>query len=79
MPRDLLRVIRWLVLLLVLFAFAAVVWPTPYRYDHVSLDGDVYPVRINRVTGDADMLTPDDGWVPMGGDSDTPQNDARVG
>jgi hypothetical protein len=22
-------------------------WPTLYRYDHISLDGDIYPVRIH--------------------------------
>jgi hypothetical protein len=36
----------------------------------VATDNEDYPVRIDRLTGDAEMLTPDDGWVPMGeGDS----------
>jgi hypothetical protein len=59
------RLIRGLVLLLVFLAFAAFVWPTLYRYDHVTVDGDTYPVRIHRVTGHADMLVPEEGWVPV--------------
>jgi hypothetical protein len=29
-------------------------------------------VRINRVTGDADMLVPDEGWVPVEGEAGEP-------
>lgn len=64
---------RWLrivIVLAVVALFAVYVWPTRYRYDHVVTDGDTYPVRIDRFSGDADMLTPDDGWYPMG-DSDS--------
>lgn len=51
--------------LLLLALFAAFVWPTPWRFDHMTVDGNVVPVRIHRVTGSADMLLPDEGWVPV--------------
>jgi hypothetical protein len=60
------RLLRVVVALAILVLFAIYIWPTRYRYDHVSTDGDTYPVRIDRFNGDADMLTPDDGWYPMG-------------
>jgi hypothetical protein len=41
------------------------VWPTRWRYDRITLEGDVVLVRVDRITGDADMLLPDEGWVPM--------------
>jgi hypothetical protein len=63
------RWIRLLLFLAVVAAFLAYGWPSLYRYDHISIDGDVYPVRIHRVTGDADMLT-SDGWVPMAPEDD---------
>ena len=55
------RTILWLAALGAFFVFG---WPTLYRYDHISIDGDVYPVRIHRIGGAADMLT-SDGWIPM--------------
>jgi hypothetical protein len=62
--------LSWRILaLLVLAALAIYVWPTRYRYDHVSVDGNTYPVRIDRFTGASDMLVPDQGWVPVEGDS----------
>ncbi|MCC6350441.1 MAG: hypothetical protein IT347_12710 [Candidatus Eisenbacteria bacterium] len=61
---------RALVLLLLIAAFAAFVWPTRWRYDHMTVDGDFVPVRIDRFTGDADMLVPDSGWIPVEAGSD---------
>jgi hypothetical protein len=46
--------------LLVGVAFVMLVWPTR--------------VRLDRLTGEADMLLPDDGWVPMAPSED---GDAR--
>lgn len=66
--RVLRRVLLWLIALAAVWAVAVFVWPTRYRYDHVVTQGETYPVRIDRFTGDADMLTPEDGWVPMGAD-----------
>ncbi len=67
-----LRLLRSVLLRLVLLALAVLVvvyvWPTRFRYDHVSVDGNTYPVRVDRLTGDADMLVPDEGWVPVEGD-----------
>jgi hypothetical protein len=59
---------RWivpLVFLLGLFAFTAYVWPTRFRFDHMTVEGNIVLVRVDRFTGDADMLLPDDGWVPV--------------
>ncbi len=47
--------------------FAAYVWPTEYRYDHMTVDGNIVPVRIDRFNGDADMFVPDEGWIPVEG------------
>ena len=60
--------ILWLLLFL---AFAVYVWPTRWRYDHMTVDGNIVPVRMDRFSGDADMLVPDDGWVPVEAPSDT--------
>ncbi len=59
------RLVRWAVAIALVGAFAAFVWPTRWRYDHMTVDGDIVPVRIDRFSGDADMLLPDDGWVPV--------------
>ena len=55
------------VLLMLALAFILWVWPTRFRYDHLSTEGNTYPVRIDRLSGDADMLVPDEGWVPVEG------------
>ena len=41
-----------------------IVWPTPYRYDHIGDSGVSVPVRINRITGKSERLTMN-GWVDM--------------
>jgi len=51
---------KTLICLVVAMMFYLLVWPTLYRYDHLGN----YPVRINRVTGDAEMLRPE-GWAEM--------------
>ena len=54
------------VLAAIVVAFAFFVWPTPYRYDRiVSKDGESFPVRTNRLTGNAERLSPNTGWIPM--------------
>jgi len=75
------RILVWLVVLAFAWAIAVYVWPTRYRYDHVLTDNEDYPVRIDRLTGDAEMLTPDDGWVPMGpldADETSPEDRSRT-
>ena len=55
-----------LLLVLALIAWTtATVWPTRWRYDHITYSGDTYPVRIDRMNGDADVLLPGDGWTPI--------------
>ncbi len=61
---------RLLVLAIVLCALLAgacfaYVWPTRWRWDHVTVSGETYPVRIDRITGHADVLLPGDGWTPI--------------
>ena len=36
--------------------FGWLVWPTPYRYDHMAIGPVSYPVRINRLTGETQVL-----------------------
>ncbi len=59
---------RWLgpgLWILLLLLFAAFVWPTRWRYDHMTMDGNIVPVRMDRFSGEVDMLVPDEGWVPV--------------
>ncbi len=57
--------------LLGLLAFAAFVWPTRYRFDHMTVENNFVIVRVDRFTGNADMLLPDDGWVPVESEVDS--------
>ena len=41
--------------------FLLLVWPTPYRYDHMTVQGNVLPVKTYRLTGKTEFLTPS-GW-----------------
>jgi hypothetical protein len=43
---------------------ALLLWSARYRYDHIIVQGDTYLVRVHRVTGHADILIPEQGWVP---------------
>ena len=58
-------VLRTLIVVAITGLFLLYVWPTRFRYDHMTVDGNLVPVRIDRISGDADMLVPDDGWVPV--------------
>jgi hypothetical protein len=51
-------------LIVALAVFASFVWPTMYRYEKITVNSDTYLVRIQRVTGHADILVPEEGWVP---------------
>jgi hypothetical protein len=63
-----LKALVWLIVMLV---FAAYVWPTRWRYDHMSLEGNIVLVRMDRFSGEADMLLPDEGWVPVAAPEDS--------
>ena len=71
-----MRILRTLIVFIVLGLLAVFDWPTQFRYDHMTVDGNIVPVRIDRFNGDADMLLPDEGWVPVegtdSGGGDTP-------
>lgn len=79
MRRAVFGALRVLVVLAVVAAFVLYVWPTRFRYDHMTVDGNLVPVRIDRVTGDADMLVPDDGWVPVEAAQDATPNGEHSG
>jgi hypothetical protein len=61
------RLATVVLVLAVLGLFAVYVWPTRYRYDHMSFPGDVgtYPVRIDRFSGEVEVLRPM-GWRSLG-------------
>lgn len=46
-------------------------WPTPWRYDRLTLGDKTYPVRTHRVSERAEMFT-NDGWERVGGGADAP-------
>ena len=48
-----------------IIVFAVTVWPTRYRYDHVSAQGTVLPVRIDRFSGRTEILRGMSGWVAV--------------
>ncbi len=55
-----MRTWRWyskVLLGLLILAFAYYVWPTPWRYD-MTRGSQSIPFRINRFTGDAEMIIP---------------------
>jgi hypothetical protein len=62
-----MRIVRWLLFLAIVAAYVVFVWPTRFRYDHMTVDGNLVPVRIDRLNGNADMLVPDEGWLPVEG------------
>jgi hypothetical protein len=59
-----------LLLFVAVFALAWLIWPTPYRYDHMREDDEDHPVRTNRVTGRVEILA-DNGWEPLGDSGQT--------
>ena len=58
-------IVRASITLLLLAALVLFVWPTRWRYDHITVSQDTYPVRIDRLSGHADILLPGDGWTPV--------------
>jgi hypothetical protein len=54
-----------LILISAAMPFAVYIWPTKYRYDRIRLgEGYEFPVRIDRLTGEAEHLTAV-GWRPL--------------
>jgi hypothetical protein len=62
--RSRLRRLLGIGLVLIIFLFAAFVWLTRYRHDHLEWANNTVPVRIDRFTGDAEMLL-FEGWKKM--------------
>ena len=50
--------------LLALLVVVLLLWSARFRFDHIIVEGETYLVRVHRVTGDADILIPGEGWVP---------------
>jgi hypothetical protein len=48
--------------IIVLGCLAFYVWPTLYRYDHLKLGANDYPIRTNRLSSDTEIFFPG-GWV----------------
>ena len=46
---------------LLVLLFAVFFWPGLYRYDHMNVHGNVFPVRVNRLTGKTEIFYPT-GW-----------------
>ena len=50
--------------LLLALVVVLLLWGMRFRFDHIIVDNETYLVRVHRVTGDADILIPGEGWVP---------------
>lgn len=57
--------IRLAVVAVALAIVAMYIWPTGYRYDHMTLGSSDLPVRINRFTGKTEVLQGFAGWVEI--------------
>lgn len=68
-----MRRLSLLLLFLAALAFAAFAWPTRWRYDHITVDRESYLVRIDRLSGHADILVPELGWTPAEAPWDAPE------
>lgn len=44
--------------------FGWLVWLSPYRFDQMKVGPNTYPVRINRFTGETELLLPT-GWKKL--------------
>jgi membrane protein YdbS with pleckstrin-like domain len=53
--------------LLLLFAFSVLIYPTPYRYLEFEYEnnGGRVPVRLNVITGKTETFTPMFGWTTI--------------
>ena len=57
-------VTRIVVRILLALVVVLVLWSVRFRYDRIVIDNETYLVRVQRVTGDVDILIPGEGWVP---------------
>lgn len=55
--------------LILIVAFAYLIYPTPYRYDSYTTEGGwTIPVRENILTGVSQEYEPNEGWKDAGTD-----------
>lgn len=47
---------KFTLILLAIFTFLVVFWPTLYRYETLTVDGNIIPVRSNRLTGKTEIF-----------------------
>jgi len=50
--------------LLLALVVVLLLWGLRFRFDHIVVENETYLVRVHRITGDADILIPGEGWVP---------------
>lgn len=55
---------KMLLALLCIIIFAVFIFPTPHYYTTLKISSNEFPVKINRITGEAKMLTTN-GWRDM--------------
>jgi hypothetical protein len=55
----------------ILVGLGVFVWPTRYRYDHVKMGENDFPLRTDRLSGRSEMLTPQYGWHTLGRPAET--------
>ena len=68
-----------LIAIIVLVFIGIFVWPTLYRYSHITLQGRTYPVRVHRITGRTEILNPLVGhWTAIGIKSEKPKKPKSV-
>src|ERR1035437_9155802 len=63
-----------LLALAVIAGLAYYVWPTRYRYDHLKLGQNEFPVRTDRLSGDTEVFYPS-GWIKRESSVSQPDTD----
>lgn len=58
------RLMRAVMRLGLLLLAVTLLWSMRFSLDHIVVDSETYLVRVNRVSGHADILIPGEGWVP---------------
>lgn len=50
---------------LFVFLFGVYIWPTCFMYTHTKIGSSSFPVRINRLSGETEILVALQGWKVM--------------
>ena len=66
-----------LALSVALLLFGWFFWPTPYQFTEMKYEGNVYPIRINRITHSTQMLFIT-GWVNLSSGEDGSSKPAQL-